>query len=88
MLTAYTMIFLMRTKLFDLKQQGKVQAVGVGSKDWSVIKRIAADLQLDWIMIANSMTIKVHPQELLDFIVEMEKKGVFFINYAYFILAF
>ncbi len=70
--------------LFDLKQQGKVQAVGVGSKDWSVIKRIATDVQLDWIMIANSMTIKVHPQELLDFIVEMEKKGVFVINSAVF----
>ena len=70
--------------LFDLKQQGKVQAIGVGSKDWKVIKRIAADVQLDWIMIANSMTIKTHPQELLDFIVEMEKKGVYVINSAVF----
>jgi D-threo-aldose 1-dehydrogenase len=35
-------------------------------------------------MIANSMTIKTHPQELLDFIVEMEGKGVNVINSAVF----
>jgi D-threo-aldose 1-dehydrogenase len=70
--------------LFDLKQEGKVKAIGVGAKDWTVIKRIAADVQLDWIMIANSMTIKTHPQELLDFIVEMEKRGVHVINSAVF----
>jgi D-threo-aldose 1-dehydrogenase len=70
--------------LFDLKQEGKVQAIGVGAKDWRIIKRIAADVHLDWIMIANSMTIKTHPPELLDFIVEMEKNGVYVINSAVF----
>ena len=70
--------------LFDLKQQGKVQAIGVGAKDWRVVKRIATDVPLDWIMIANSMTIKNHPQELLDFILEMENKGVYVINSAVF----
>ena len=70
--------------LFDLKQQGKVQAIGVGSKDWKVIMRIAADVQLDWIMIANSMTSKTHPKQLLDFVIEMEKKGVYVINSAVF----
>ena len=70
--------------LFDLKQEGKVQAIGVGSKDWRVIKRIAADVHLDWIMIANSMTIKTHPQELLDFIMEMKKQAVYVINSAVF----
>lgn len=70
--------------LYDLKQQGKAQAIGVGAKDWRVVKRIAGDVALDWVMIANSMTIKSHPQELLDFILEMESKGVHVINSAVF----
>jgi len=70
--------------LFDLKQQGKVKGIGVGAKDWRMIKRIAADVSLDWVMIANSMTIKNHPQELLEFIQELRQKGVYVINSAVF----
>jgi len=70
--------------LHDLKAQGEVQFIGVGAKDWKIIRRIAKDIQLDWIMIANSMTIKSHPKELLDFIAEMEAKGVYVINSAVF----
>jgi D-threo-aldose 1-dehydrogenase len=70
--------------LYDLKKQGKVQFIGVGAKNWKIIKRIANDVVLDWIMIANSMTIKSHPRELLDFILEMEEKGVYVINSAVF----
>ncbi|MDO3628961.1 aldo/keto reductase [Mucilaginibacter sp. BT774] len=70
--------------LYDLKKQGKVKFIGVGAKNWKIIKRLANDVQLDWIMIANSMTIKRHPQELLDFIAEMERKGVYVVNSAVF----
>jgi D-threo-aldose 1-dehydrogenase len=70
--------------LYDLKQEGKVQAIGVGAKDWRIVKRIAGDVELDWVMIANSMTIKTHPQELFDFILKMENKGVHVINSAVF----
>ena len=70
--------------LYDLKQKGKVQAIGVGAKEWRIVKRIAGDVELDWVMIANSMTIKSHPQELLDFILEMESKEVYVINSAVF----
>jgi D-threo-aldose 1-dehydrogenase len=70
--------------LYDLKQQGKVEAIGVGAKDWRIVKRIAGDVELDWVMIANSMTIKSHPQELLDFILKMQSKGVYVINSAVF----
>jgi D-threo-aldose 1-dehydrogenase len=70
--------------LYDLKRHGKVQSVGVGAKDWKVIERIAKDVELDWIMIANSMTIKRHPQALLDFIADMDRKGVYIINSAVF----
>ena len=70
--------------LYELKKQGKVQSIGVGAKDWKVIERIAKDIGLDWIMIANSMTIKRHPKALLDFIKEMDRRGVCLINSAVF----
>lgn len=70
--------------LYDLKQKGRVQAIGVGAKDWKVIQRIANDVNLDWVMIANSMTIHKHPPELLTFIRELDEKGVFIINSAVF----
>ena len=70
--------------LYDLKKHGKVQFIGVGAKNWKIVKRIAKDVALDWIMIANSMTIKSHPKELLDFIAEMDEMGVCVINSAVF----
>jgi D-threo-aldose 1-dehydrogenase len=70
--------------LHDLKKQGKVESIGIGAKDWKIIARVAKDVSLDWIMIANSMTIKSHPKPLLDFIAEMESKGVYIINSAVF----
>ncbi|HEY9045578.1 MAG TPA: aldo/keto reductase, partial [Ohtaekwangia sp.] len=70
--------------LHDLKKQGKVQSVGVGAKDWKIIERITRDVELDWIMIANSMTIKSHPEELLRFIAEASRQGIYVINSAVF----
>jgi len=70
--------------LAELKQQGKVQAIGVGAKDWRIIQRIAGDIDLDWAMIANSMTLHSHPQELLNFMAELEAKGTVIINSAVF----
>lgn len=70
--------------LYDLKRQGKVKAIGVGAKDWKIIRRIAGDVSLDWVMIANSMTVKSHPEELLRFIAELNEKGVTIINSAVF----
>lgn len=70
--------------LYDLKQKGEVHAIGVGAKDWNIIQKIANDVDLDWVMIANSMTIKNHPGELINFIEELDKKGVLIINSAVF----
>jgi len=70
--------------LAELKTAGRVRAIGVGSKDWKVIRRIAADVQLDWVMVANSLTLISHPQELLDFIAELQAKGISVINSAVF----
>ena len=70
--------------LEQLKLQGKVKAIGVGAKDWRVIRRIANDVPLDWVMFANSVTIKTHPQELIDFIQELDSKEIMVINSAVF----
>jgi D-threo-aldose 1-dehydrogenase len=70
--------------LYDLKKEGKVQGIGVGAKNWQVIKRLTNDVQLDWIMIANSLTIKNHPKELLYFVGDMKSRGVSVINSAVF----
>lgn len=70
--------------LEHLKLQGKVKAIGVGAKDWKVIQKIAHDVPLDWVMFANSMTIKTHPQELVDLIRELHGKNVTVINSAVF----
>ena len=70
--------------LYDLKRQGKVSAIGVGAKNWKTIQKISRDVPLDWVMIANSLTIKTHPSELLDFIHDLDNKSVFIINSAVF----
>lgn len=70
--------------LHELKEAGKVKAVGVGAKDWKVIQKISGDIKLDWIMIANSMTLHSHPVALLRFMEQMQSQGVVIINSAVF----
>lgn len=70
--------------LHELKEEGRVQSIGVGAKDWRIIQRIERHVELDWVMIANSMTIKSHPAELVNFISYLYKKGVKVINSAVF----
>jgi D-threo-aldose 1-dehydrogenase len=70
--------------LFELKRAGKVTAVGIGSKDWRVIREIAEHVPLDWVMFACSLTVYSHPPELLVFIAELHARGVGMINSAVF----
>ena len=70
--------------LADLKTAGKVKSIGVGAKNWKIIERIAADVALDWVMIANSMTIKCHPDELLNFMKKLAAANISIINSAVF----
>lgn len=70
--------------LADLKSGGKVRAVGVGAKNWKTIKMIAGEVDLDWVMFANSMTIYRHPKDLLDFMEKMHSRGSAIINSAVF----
>lgn len=70
--------------LFELKASGRVRSVGVGAKNWRSIERISKQVDLDWVMIANSITLKSHPKELLEFVKELHAKGVTIINSAVF----
>jgi D-threo-aldose 1-dehydrogenase len=70
--------------LNDLKREGKVQAIGIGSKDWRTIEKVSKDVQLDWVMFANSMTLHSHPADLTAFMKELSNEGVTIINSAVF----
>ena len=70
--------------LGELKARGEVRAVGVGSKDWRVIQKIAAEVKLDWAMFACAPTLLKHPPELLQFVRELKAKGVYLIDSAVF----
>lgn len=70
--------------LRQLKANGEVKAVGVGAKDWTVIRELAGAVELDWVMFACSLTIYTHPPELLDFIRQLSERGVGVINSAVF----
>jgi D-threo-aldose 1-dehydrogenase len=70
--------------LNELKRAGRVQAIGVGAKDWKVIQKIYEHVPLDWVMIANSMTIYNHPEELFRFMAVLEQDAVEIVNSAVF----
>jgi D-threo-aldose 1-dehydrogenase len=70
--------------LNELKQQGKIVSIGVGAKNWKSIERISKDVKLDWVMIANSLSVKSHPQDLLNFVQQLHKQDTFIINSAVF----
>lgn len=72
--------------LFSLKNQQKgVESVGIGAKDWRVIKNLwNRGVRFDWAMFACAPTLLVHPPELLDFVAELKKSGVYLIDSAVF----
>jgi D-threo-aldose 1-dehydrogenase len=70
--------------LFDLKKSGFVKAVGIGCKDWRVIRDLAAHIPLEWVMFACSLTVYSHPPELRAFICHLHSRGVGMINSAVF----
>ncbi len=70
--------------LFDLKERGEVLAVGIGSKDWKVIRELYDSVPFDWVMFANSFTIYSHPVELTNFMDELYSNGVGIVNSALF----
>lgn len=71
-------------ELQQLKTEGQTLGVGIGAKDWRVIKELDTLCQFDWVMIANSFTILEHPPELVEFMSELGQRGVAVINSALF----
>ncbi len=72
------------TALNELKRAGKITSVGVGAKNWRSIERISKDIHFDWVMFANSLTLKSHPKALLEFVKKLHQKGTVVINSAVF----
>ncbi|MGQ7870728.1 aldo/keto reductase [Sunxiuqinia sp. sy24] len=70
--------------LFELKEKGLVKAVGIGSKDWLIIKELYEHVKFDWVMLANKFTIYHHPKEIIRFMQQLHADGVAIINSAIF----
>lgn len=70
--------------LAGLRSLGRVQAVGIGCKDWRVAQEIAARVRLDWVMLACSLTVFSHPPALCQWIAELSAAGVAVIDSAVF----
>jgi D-threo-aldose 1-dehydrogenase len=70
--------------LNELKTAGKVKAIGIGAKKWQVIQEIAKEVELDWVMIACSLTIYEHSAPLLSFLKQLNSRHISIINSAVF----
>ena len=70
--------------LHELKRAGEVTAIGVGSKDWRVIRELANCVELDWVMLACSLTVYRHEPELIAFAADLHRRGVGIVNSAVF----
>lgn len=66
--------------LFELKEKGEVKAVGIGSKDWLVIRELHGEVPFDWVMFANQFTLYRHSPELIRFMDELRMTGAEIIN--------
>ena len=70
--------------LMELRDAGKVESVGVGAKDVSVIDFISDHIQLDWAMFACSVTPYTHKDSTLALLDKLHGQGVAVINSAVF----
>lgn len=70
--------------LIGLRERGEVAAVGIGAKDWRVAREIVEYVDVDWVMLACSLTVMRHPPELLAWISELAARGVQVVNSAVF----
>jgi D-threo-aldose 1-dehydrogenase len=70
--------------LRELKRRGEVSFVGVGAKDWTVIRALVEEVALDWVMLACSLTILHHPKEVVEFVDRLQREGIGVVNSAVF----
>lgn len=70
--------------LSELKRMGELGAVGIGAKDWRIIREVSAQVELDWAMFACSYTVYTHPAELRELVERLARHGVGVVNSAVF----
>lgn len=70
--------------LNELKKKNCAKAIGIGAKNWKVIREITELVELDWVMLACSLTVYDHPRELLEFIEQLNAKNIAVIDSAVF----
>lgn len=70
--------------LFKLREKREIKAVGIGAKDWLVIRELNEYLDFDWVMFANTFTLYHHPKEIIEFMEKLHSRGVGIINSAVF----
>jgi D-threo-aldose 1-dehydrogenase len=70
--------------LHELKQRGEVGWVGVGAKDWRVVRELVEEVPLDWVMLACSLTILRHTEDLVAFVDRLQGQGIGVVNSAVF----
>jgi D-threo-aldose 1-dehydrogenase len=70
--------------LTDLKAQGEIDSIGIGSKDPGIIDMISQNVQLDWAMFACSVTPFTHTRYVVELLKKLSKQSVKIINSAVF----
>lgn len=68
--------------LTELRDNGEAAAVGVGSKTWTIVRELEQHCQFDWVMMANTLTIMHHPDELIEYVDSLAARKVAVINSA------
>jgi D-threo-aldose 1-dehydrogenase len=70
--------------LAELKAAGQIDSVGVGAKDLSAIDWVSDHVQLDWAMLACSITPYTHTAMAKGLVRKLGEQGVYIINSAVF----
>jgi D-threo-aldose 1-dehydrogenase len=70
--------------LRELKQRGEAGFVGVGAKDWTVVRRLVDAVPLDWVMLACSFTVLRHPPDVVGFVDRLQREGIGVVDSAVF----
>jgi D-threo-aldose 1-dehydrogenase len=70
--------------LQELKERGEVGFVGVGAKDWTIVRSLVDAVPLDWVMLACSLTVYTHPWDVVGFVDRLQRDGIGVVNSAVF----
>lgn len=70
--------------LADLKRAREVSLIGVGAKDWRVVRWLVDRVELDWVMIACSLTVRTHSADVVEFVDRLGRGGLGVFNSAVF----